>query len=201
MLNCTDLACVLHHHHFYAHLHHLKHHLQDDHDHHGHHGHHESHDHHDSVQSSSASCMSVVDHSNRFLSKYPANADPWTAGRLVPPMLKSLHGCWITYHFTAPHATSTLQSFRDIADNKTMESIQLLRDGDRDVTFRSAISASSFAAPVPFGRRSYPRQTQSDMGRYRAPATAADPKTPKSFFSDSPQLPQSFGFGCKRPRA
>uniref|UniRef100_A0A182MH22 Uncharacterized protein n=1 Tax=Anopheles culicifacies TaxID=139723 RepID=A0A182MH22_9DIPT len=46
MLNCTDLACVLHHHHFYAHLHHLKHHLQDDHDHHhGHHGH-ESHDHH-----------------------------------------------------------------------------------------------------------------------------------------------------------
>lgn len=47
MLNCTDLACVLHHHHFYAHLHHLKHHLQDDHDHHGH-GHHESHDHHDS---------------------------------------------------------------------------------------------------------------------------------------------------------
>lgn len=30
MLNCTDLACVLHHHHFYAHLHHLKHHLQDD---------------------------------------------------------------------------------------------------------------------------------------------------------------------------
>ncbi|XP_065072480.1 protein catecholamines up isoform X2 [Ochlerotatus camptorhynchus] len=48
MLNCTDLACVLHHHHFYAHLHHLKHHLQDDHDHHGH-GHHESHDHHDSA--------------------------------------------------------------------------------------------------------------------------------------------------------
>lgn len=48
MLNCTDLACVLHHHHFYAHLHHLKHHLQDDHDHQGHHGHHESHDHHDS---------------------------------------------------------------------------------------------------------------------------------------------------------
>ncbi|XP_050088824.1 protein catecholamines up isoform X1 [Anopheles aquasalis] len=47
MLNCTDLACVLHHHHFYAHLHHLKHHLQDDHDHHGHHGHgHENHDHH-----------------------------------------------------------------------------------------------------------------------------------------------------------
>jgi len=32
MLNCTDLACVLHHHHFYAHLHHLKHHLQDDND-------------------------------------------------------------------------------------------------------------------------------------------------------------------------
>ncbi|XP_037912687.1 uncharacterized protein LOC119652553 isoform X3 [Hermetia illucens] len=30
MLNCTDLACVLHHHHFYAHLHQLKHHLQDD---------------------------------------------------------------------------------------------------------------------------------------------------------------------------
>ncbi|EDS41385.1 juvenile hormone esterase [Culex quinquefasciatus] len=50
MLNCTDLACVLHHHHFYAHLHHLKHHLQDDHDHHGH-GHHESHDHHDSATS------------------------------------------------------------------------------------------------------------------------------------------------------
>ncbi|XP_058463741.1 myb-like protein A isoform X1 [Malaya genurostris] len=48
MLNCTDLACVLHHHHFYAHLHHLKHHLQDDHDHHGH-GHHEAHDHHDSA--------------------------------------------------------------------------------------------------------------------------------------------------------
>ncbi|XP_058061333.1 box A-binding factor-like [Anopheles bellator] len=43
MLNCTDLACVLHHHHFYAHLHHLKHHLQDDHDHHAHHGH-ENHD-------------------------------------------------------------------------------------------------------------------------------------------------------------
>lgn len=35
MLNCTDLACVLHHHHFYAHLHHLKHHLQDDNDHSG----------------------------------------------------------------------------------------------------------------------------------------------------------------------
>ncbi|KNC31856.1 hypothetical protein FF38_06101 [Lucilia cuprina] len=33
MLNCTDLACVLHHHHFYAHLHHLKNHLQDDNDH------------------------------------------------------------------------------------------------------------------------------------------------------------------------
>ncbi|KAM7359557.1 uncharacterized protein ACRADG_000044 isoform 2-T2 [Cochliomyia hominivorax] len=33
MLNCTDLACVLHHHHFYAHLHHLKNHLQDDSDH------------------------------------------------------------------------------------------------------------------------------------------------------------------------
>ncbi|XP_055618419.1 protein catecholamines up isoform X4 [Toxorhynchites rutilus septentrionalis] len=49
MLNCTDLACVLHHHHFYAHLHHLKHHLQDDHDHHGGHGHHESHDHHESA--------------------------------------------------------------------------------------------------------------------------------------------------------
>ncbi|XP_055697993.1 uncharacterized protein LOC129798721 isoform X2 [Phlebotomus papatasi] len=32
MLNCTDLACVLHHHHFYAHLHHLRHHLQDDND-------------------------------------------------------------------------------------------------------------------------------------------------------------------------
>ncbi|KAL5285451.1 hypothetical protein ACFFRR_007275 [Megaselia abdita] len=32
MLNCTDLACVLHHHHFYAHLHQLKHHLQDDND-------------------------------------------------------------------------------------------------------------------------------------------------------------------------
>ncbi|KAL9893786.1 putative uncharacterized protein DDB_G0272194 isoform X2 [Glossina fuscipes] len=32
MLNCTDLACVLHHHHFYAHLHHLKNHLQDDND-------------------------------------------------------------------------------------------------------------------------------------------------------------------------
>lgn len=31
MLNCTDLACVLHHHHFYAHLHHLKHHLSDEH--------------------------------------------------------------------------------------------------------------------------------------------------------------------------
>jgi len=31
MLNCTDLACVLHHHHFYAHLHHLKHHLSEDH--------------------------------------------------------------------------------------------------------------------------------------------------------------------------
>lgn len=36
MLNCTDLACVLHHHHFYANLHHLKRHLD---------GHH--HDHHD----------------------------------------------------------------------------------------------------------------------------------------------------------
>ncbi|XP_046804297.1 uncharacterized protein LOC111683110 isoform X3 [Lucilia cuprina] len=35
MLNCTDLACVLHHHHFYAHLHHLKNHLQDDNDHQG----------------------------------------------------------------------------------------------------------------------------------------------------------------------
>ncbi|XP_052864793.1 box A-binding factor-like [Anopheles cruzii] len=44
MLNCTDLACVLHHHHFYAHLHHLKHHLQDDHDHHAHHHGHENHD-------------------------------------------------------------------------------------------------------------------------------------------------------------
>lgn len=31
MLNCTDLACVLHHHHFYAHLHHLKRHLDDHH--------------------------------------------------------------------------------------------------------------------------------------------------------------------------
>ncbi|XP_070503823.1 uncharacterized protein [Chironomus tepperi] len=36
MLNCTDLACVLHHHHFYANLHHLKRHLD------GHHDHHES---------------------------------------------------------------------------------------------------------------------------------------------------------------
>ncbi|XP_048478913.1 uncharacterized protein LOC105388638 isoform X1 [Plutella xylostella] len=27
MLNCTDLACILHHHHYYAHLHHI-HHLQ-----------------------------------------------------------------------------------------------------------------------------------------------------------------------------
>jgi hypothetical protein len=34
MLNCTDLACVLHHHHFYAHLHHLKRHLDGHHDHH-----------------------------------------------------------------------------------------------------------------------------------------------------------------------
>ncbi|XP_066149651.1 uncharacterized protein [Euwallacea fornicatus] len=25
MLNCTDLECILHHHHYYAHLHHLKH--------------------------------------------------------------------------------------------------------------------------------------------------------------------------------
>lgn len=33
MLNCTDLACVLHHHHFYAHLHHLKRHLDGHHDH------------------------------------------------------------------------------------------------------------------------------------------------------------------------
>lgn len=32
MLNCTDLACVLHHHHFYAHLHHLKRHLDGHHD-------------------------------------------------------------------------------------------------------------------------------------------------------------------------
>lgn len=27
MLNCTDLECILHHHHYYAHLHHI-HHLQ-----------------------------------------------------------------------------------------------------------------------------------------------------------------------------
>lgn len=32
MYNCTDLSCVLHHHHFYAHLHHLKRHLDDHHD-------------------------------------------------------------------------------------------------------------------------------------------------------------------------
>ncbi|KAG5893304.1 hypothetical protein JTB14_001711 [Gonioctena quinquepunctata] len=25
MLNCTDLECILHHHHYYAHLHHLQH--------------------------------------------------------------------------------------------------------------------------------------------------------------------------------
>uniref|UniRef100_A0A336M5N5 CSON012486 protein n=1 Tax=Culicoides sonorensis TaxID=179676 RepID=A0A336M5N5_CULSO len=43
MLNCTDLACVLHHHHFYAHLHHLKHHLSDD--------HHDSVDYHHETQS------------------------------------------------------------------------------------------------------------------------------------------------------
>lgn len=36
MLNCTDLACVLHHHHFYANLHHLKRHLDGHHEHHEH---------------------------------------------------------------------------------------------------------------------------------------------------------------------
>lgn len=32
MLNCTDLECILHHHHYYAHLHHLKHgtHVEDE---------------------------------------------------------------------------------------------------------------------------------------------------------------------------
>jgi hypothetical protein len=52
MLNCTDLACVLHHHHFYAHLHHLKHHL-DDH-------HHEYHqEHHDPGESFKISSMVI----------------------------------------------------------------------------------------------------------------------------------------------
>lgn len=41
MLNCTDLACVLHHHHFYAHLQHLRVHLDSHHSDHNHHHDHE----------------------------------------------------------------------------------------------------------------------------------------------------------------
>ncbi|CAO1421024.1 unnamed protein product [Diamesa hyperborea] len=41
MLNCTDLACVLHHHHFYAHLQHLRVHLDNHHSDHNHHHDHE----------------------------------------------------------------------------------------------------------------------------------------------------------------